>query len=574
MKELGLEPLFRSIPGDEITTDASRLPFGHANVFPLVPDPSDPRGGAVPVRDRTAHEVFEQVRGIPGHPIIQINHPRAGHRIGYFEELKFDPRRGVGDGAGYDAGFDAIEVWSGRHARERDKVLADFWALLRTGHPVTPTANTDTHGVVMQEAGYPRTYVRVADDDPARLEVGSLLEGLRVRRDVVLTNGPFIALGGAAPGALLTLGATALAIRVHVEHAPWVDAAELIVVADGAPSDRLTLPPAKPTPGGAAAHDVVITLRRRQGGADAGRFVKAGSGITVELSRDAAVLFVVVGHRPLEPVLAPSAEPDEILPFAMMSPIRVDVDGDGKSLEGSGHKRQTVDFPEVARRSGRREKRLATLDLAPTDLQAALERRVQPGVMTDRIGREELLTFRARDAGPHARRRGRAQRRRRGRFPHFAERARPRWRWRRRRAGPLRGSRRGSSPRRPVRGAPVRAVFAVLDMLSYHLTPGRAVEVPRARGIVPASGPPARARPTRPVIDPVRRAPGQRPRFQHGTCIDNVAGTQGAEIWPELAAHPGDHIVKKSTYSAFTGLEPGGAPRRNPRSTRSSKLAA
>jgi hypothetical protein len=33
---------------------------------------------------------------------------------------------------------------------------------------------------------------------------------------------------------------------------------------------------------------------------------------------------------------------------------------------------------------------------------------------------------------------------------------------------------------------PLRPVLAVLDMLNDHLTPGRAVEVPRARGIVPA----------------------------------------------------------------------------------------
>ena len=31
---------------------------------------------------------------------------------------------------------------------------------------MTATADTDTHGIVGQEAGYPRTYVRVADDGP------------------------------------------------------------------------------------------------------------------------------------------------------------------------------------------------------------------------------------------------------------------------------------------------------------------------------------------------------------------------------------------------------------------------
>ena len=46
----------------------------------------------------------------------------------------------------------------------RGKVLDDYLALLRTNHPVTPIASTDTHGIVGQEAGYPRTFVRVEKD--------------------------------------------------------------------------------------------------------------------------------------------------------------------------------------------------------------------------------------------------------------------------------------------------------------------------------------------------------------------------------------------------------------------------
>jgi len=97
--------------------------------------------------------------------VIQINHPRAG-RNGYFDLLGFDPAKGEGSAPGYDARFDALEVWNGRNVDARGKVLADFFALLRTHHPVTATADTDTHGIVGQEAGYPRTWVRVHDDGP------------------------------------------------------------------------------------------------------------------------------------------------------------------------------------------------------------------------------------------------------------------------------------------------------------------------------------------------------------------------------------------------------------------------
>jgi hypothetical protein len=46
VKELGLGAELVSIPGDELTTDASRHPWGHANAWPLPLDPTKPRGGA------------------------------------------------------------------------------------------------------------------------------------------------------------------------------------------------------------------------------------------------------------------------------------------------------------------------------------------------------------------------------------------------------------------------------------------------------------------------------------------------------------------------------------------------
>ena len=36
-----------------------------------------------------------------------------------------------------------------------------------------------------------------------------------------------------------------------------------------------------------------------------------------------------------------------------------------------------------------------------------------------------------------------------------------------------------------------------------------------------------------------------------------IRGSEGTEVWPGVAPHGGDRIVKKSTYSAFTGSELG-----------------
>ena len=339
VRALGLEARFRSVIGEELTSDASREPFGHANVFPLEVDPSDARGGALAVRDRTAREIFDAVRALPGEKVLQVNHPRSG-RTGYFEQHKLDRTTGVGTAAGYDPRFDALEVWSGRWVVERGKVLEDLWALLRTGHPVTPTASTDTHGIVGQEAGYPRTYIAVPDDDPARLDVGALVRGLRARRDVVLTNGPFVTLAvvGAKPrdevrqGGLVcgSRGGGTLALRVTAEWAPWMDVSEAILFVGGVAGEPIALPAPITTPPGARRAELVVPLRL-------GRAAKAGARSRgVDAAEDTFVAVAVRGTRPLEPVL--HGDPAELLPFAITAPLWLDADGDGRSLgrEGTG----------------------------------------------------------------------------------------------------------------------------------------------------------------------------------------------------------------------------------------------
>lgn len=314
VRGMHLEDAMVSIAGDELTTDASRKPWGHANAWPMPYDAAKPRGGTPPVRDKTAKETFDALRSSQqGDWVLQVNHPRMGP-IGYFELLHFDPARGVGTGDGYDPQFDALEVWNGRNVGSRDQVIDDWRALLRTGHVVTPTADTDTHGIVGWESGYPRTYVRVADDgnlatwDASRTQ--DLVRGVKVLRDVVLTNGPMLRviangapIGGVAKG-------RAVAVKVHVECAPWVEVdtvSVLHVLAGDKPVTRpVTLAPTKT---GAMAADVVIPAVTRS---------------------DDALYVVATGSKPMTPVLAGDAK--EITPWAMSGAIWVDADGDGRSL--------------------------------------------------------------------------------------------------------------------------------------------------------------------------------------------------------------------------------------------------
>jgi nicotinamidase-related amidase len=102
---------------------------------------------------------------------------------------------------------------------------------------------------------------------------------------------------------------------------------------------------------------------------------------------------------------------------------------------------------------------------------------------------------------------------------------------------------------------PKRALL-VVDMIVDYLTPGRPLEVPRARDIVPAIA--ARLEAARkegvPVVYIVdQHKPGDADLALWGAHA--IEGTEGDEVWPALAPKPGDRIVHKPTYSAFSRSE-------------------
>lgn len=99
---------------------------------------------------------------------------------------------------------------------------------------------------------------------------------------------------------------------------------------------------------------------------------------------------------------------------------------------------------------------------------------------------------------------------------------------------------------------PPRKAVLVCDMINDHLTPGRVLEVPRARDIVPALQKrldEARAAGI-PVVYVLNRHTDDHPEHEEwGTHA--VEGTEGAEVWPPLAPKPGNREVTKSSYSGF-----------------------
>ncbi|HEY2368772.1 MAG TPA: CehA/McbA family metallohydrolase [Polyangiaceae bacterium] len=303
VRDLGLESRLVEISGDELTTDTSHRPWGHANVFPL-------GGTAINVRDREVKDLFAELRTQNPGAVFMINHPRSGGN-GYFDLLDFDRATGSSADARWESKFDAVELWNGRNVAQRGAVLEDVMSLLRNAHPTTITGTTDTHGMVGQEAGYPRTYVKAKDDalgawDASR--TGELVRSIRETREVVVTNGPFIRVKRAQIGSV-NAARGSITLDVTVTSAPWIEVKKLklVRVSKNEPIEK------------------DVTMHAVPSGA-----MEASASFTFKVDKDDAVFVIASGDKPLSPVLPGDAA--EIRPWAITGAIWLDADGDGHSL--------------------------------------------------------------------------------------------------------------------------------------------------------------------------------------------------------------------------------------------------
>ncbi|HEU0029790.1 MAG TPA: CehA/McbA family metallohydrolase [Kofleriaceae bacterium] len=235
VQQMGLESLLRVIPGIEVTPFA----YGHYNSWPYVPDNSSPNHGAIDWArgaaaglSMTPGEIYDSMRA-RGASMVQVNHPRGSgfsefqaafsranikydytnHTIfGDFENASVpnDYLRLPGESLWSDQ-FNGLEVWNGfalvdsngdglREIFSLDRVMRDWISMLSLGLFVTPSGNSDSHTTFADPIGMPRTYIRVADDSPAAIASGAIVDETiatqtganSAPRDVVVTNGPMI----------------------------------------------------------------------------------------------------------------------------------------------------------------------------------------------------------------------------------------------------------------------------------------------------------------------------------------------------------------------------------------------
>ncbi len=282
--ELAVDDLIRVVPGIEVTPFA----YGHFNAYPMTVQPNSTGGAIDWGRGRAGYamtpgEIFAAARA-RGARVVEVNHPRGEGAIGTFQQffdratLKYDytNRTIFGDFAStpvpndwlrlpgeslWSDAWNVLEVWNGFSMRDTDgdgrrenikldRVMRDWFNLLSLGFYVAPVGNSDTHESVKTPLGMPRTMVRVPDDGPAAIADGSItdavmktLEGTDRARDIVVTNGPMVAVkvgGMDAIGRSVPATAGAITLEVTVTAPEWADVDTVEIFANATPDTPIT----------------------------------------------------------------------------------------------------------------------------------------------------------------------------------------------------------------------------------------------------------------------------------------------------------------------------------------------
>jgi hypothetical protein len=306
--------------------EATTARVGHINCYPFSVKPGLPAGGAPNIVERTPSQIFEDCRAEPGEVVVQINHPRSGHH-GYFDLVGLDPETAVPVEARrrhalavFDDSFDAIEIVNGKRVPESEKVMQDWFNLLNRDMRYTATGNSDTHTLLEDNNGYPRNFVHLGVDRPEDVTIEALVDAVKNRRAVVVTNGPFPELSArvagepvadaAGAGEAAQIAGVGETLRVpagaevtfttRVQAAGWVSVDALSLVRGG---EAVVAVPLDPENRETVRHEAEYTLTFEESG---------------------WVVLRVSGSEPLTPVVIQPLD-HEVAAIAFTNPIWVEV---------------------------------------------------------------------------------------------------------------------------------------------------------------------------------------------------------------------------------------------------------
>jgi len=343
----------RVIPGLETGTHKAKspMPKGHWNFWPLARDLSlDERsdssalsyGGGRPKSVRSVSELYAHFAAFNAEArrarfgdfpvVIQLNHPRGlqkhpydkvARAHDYLESVEYDPSLPLDQGPNAalldrprpdlprPIDVDAIELLNRLAYGLYLEVRADWFAWIAGGFVPTATANTDSHWIVITEAGYPRNWVRY--DGPRPVEAEPLARAIRARQ-VVGSTGPLIELSPWTRDGRPWVGALD-ALEVTVRGPAWMPIDEVRVWVNGelAAVRRLSPGPTDPHSATQQVHRLEIPLT-----------LHGDAFVVVEAGDDLARL---VSPEPHAGPLGRAFPNLRVLAFT--NPLLVDLEGDG-----------------------------------------------------------------------------------------------------------------------------------------------------------------------------------------------------------------------------------------------------
>lgn len=181
--------------------------------------------------------------------------------------------------------------------------IDDWFHMLNQGYRHTAIAASDSHGSVGEEPGWPRTYLQLSGDDPVAATAEKLVDAVKVRRAVTLSNGPFltftVAAGSPSPqnpgvpiGSELYARDGQVTVSYTLQAAPWVSVRRLHLWVNGRLQQKIAVDPNR---------SLAQTAAPPQG--------PLVGQIPLALPRDAWIVLEAVGEKPMFPVITGTEEP-------------------------------------------------------------------------------------------------------------------------------------------------------------------------------------------------------------------------------------------------------------------------
>jgi hypothetical protein len=268
--------LWFDVPGQDFPKT-----LGHFNFWPLAVDTTAPRNGAPWDELEEPGAMMDAMEGRfttdgtnkSAAGVRQLNHPysvtKLGRDQGFTRAIGYDPRTAIQPGQSFAADvllhqpnsggnrnidWDVEEVMTGASRADWLRYRALWFSMLSQGFLRAGAANSDTHSLGLEQAGYPRNLVfgdHHPETDPSSLPeyptqiathmlaVGAFNDDVKAGH-MVGTNGPVMdvtIVEGTDPPhrpGLTSFEATGAAtLIVNVKTAPWVPVDEIRVIING-----------------------------------------------------------------------------------------------------------------------------------------------------------------------------------------------------------------------------------------------------------------------------------------------------------------------------------------------------